>query len=107
MNTTAGWPTNLCPAGQVQRIDDIYVNLDTRVIEGTDTTLQYRFDTDVGRFNFKLVNVHYNKYEQQAGGDIDRLIEAGRPGGLLDGVSVPDGFANLIKEMVTSLINGL
>jgi|TARA_B100000282_G_scaffold103153_1_gene72896 outer membrane receptor protein involved in Fe transport len=95
---TAGWPTNLCPAGQVQRIDDIYVNLDTRVIEGTDTTLQYRFDTDVGRFNFKLVNVHYNKYEQQAGGDIDRLIEAGRPGGLLDGVSVPDGFANLIER---------
>jgi outer membrane receptor protein involved in Fe transport len=90
------WPSNLCPAGQVQSVNDYYVNVDTRTIEGLDTALIMNFDTEVGDFGIKLVNVHYDKKFQAAGGDSARLSDAGQPGAILDGLAPVRGVNDLL-----------
>ena len=90
------WPSNLCPAGLVQQVLDYYVNTDTRLIEGMDTSIIYSIDTDYGDFGLKLVNVHYDTKNQEAGGDALILSQAGQPGGLLDGLAPVRGVDNLL-----------
>ena len=90
------WPSNLCPAGLVQQVLDYYVNTDTRLIEGMDTSIIYSIDTDYGDFGIKLVNVHYDTKNQEAGGDALLLSQAGQPGGLLDGLAPVRGVDNLL-----------
>ena len=90
------WPSNLCPAGEVQSVNDYYVNVDTRTIEGLDTALIMNFDTEVGDFGIKLVNVHYDKKFQAAGGDSARLSDAGQPGAILDGLAPVRGVNDLL-----------
>jgi outer membrane receptor protein involved in Fe transport len=90
------WPSNLCPAGLVQQVLDYYVNTDTRLIEGMDTSIIYSIDTDYGDFGLKLVNVHYDTKNQEAGGDAALLSQAGQPGGLLDGLAPVRGVDNLL-----------
>jgi outer membrane receptor protein involved in Fe transport len=90
------WPSNLCPAGLVQQVLDYYVNTDTRLIEGMDTSIIYSIDTDYGDFGLKLVNVHYDTKNQEAGGDALLLSQAGQPGGLLDGLAPVRGVDNLL-----------
>ena len=90
------WPSNLCPAGLVQQVLDYYVNTDTRLIEGLDTSIIYSMDTDYGDFTFKLVNVHYDTKNQEAGGDAKLLSDAGQPGGLLAGVAPVRGVDDLL-----------
>ena len=86
---------NLCPAGLVQKINDYYVNGDTRTIEGFDTSILYSVDTDFGEFSAKFVNVHYDTKNQEAGGDGARLSEAAN-GGVLDGIAEPRGVNDLL-----------
>ncbi|MDC1170873.1 TonB-dependent receptor, partial [Gammaproteobacteria bacterium] len=90
------WSSNLCPAGLVQQVLDYYVNTDTRLIEGMDTSIIYSIDTDYGDFGLKLVNVHYDTKNQEAGGDALLLSQAGQPGGLLDGLAPVRGVDNLL-----------
>ena len=90
------WPSNLCPAGLVQQVLDYYVNTDTRLVEGFDTSILYSIDTNFGDFGVKLVNVHYDTKTQEADGDTLLLSEAGKPGGLLDGVAPVRGVDNLL-----------
>ncbi len=90
------WPSNLCPAGLVQQVLDYYVNTDTRLIEGFDTSIIYSIDTNLGDFGIKLVNTHYDTKNQEAGGDAARLSEAGKPGGVLDGLAPVRGVDNLL-----------
>ena len=86
--------SNLCPAGLVQKINDYYVNGDTRTIEGFDTSILYSVDTDFGEFSAKFVNVHYDTKNQEAGGDAQKLSEAAQPG-VLDGIA-PRGVNDLL-----------
>ena len=37
---SAGWDSNLCQAGVVQNVNDIYANLDNRTLEGSDLIVQ-------------------------------------------------------------------
>jgi iron complex outermembrane receptor protein len=90
------WPSNLCPAGLVQQVLDYYVNTDTRLIEGFDTSIIYSIDTNLGDFGIKLVNTHYDTKNQEAGGDAARLSEAGKPGGVLDGLAPVRGVDDLL-----------
>ena len=90
------WPSNLCPAGLVQQVLDYYVNTDTRLIEGFDTSIIYSIDTNFGDFGVKLVNTHYDTKNQEAGGDAARLSEAGKPGGVLDGLAPVRGVDDLL-----------
>ena len=90
------WPSTLCPAGEVQSVNDFYVNTDKRTIEGRDTSLVMNFDTDVGRFGVKLVNVHYDTKNQEAGGPARALSDAGQPGGTLFGIAPVRGIDNIL-----------
>ena len=90
------WPSNLCPAGLVQQVLDYYVNTDTRLIEGMDTSIVYSLDTQYGDFEFKFVNVHYDTKNQEAGGDALLLSEAGQPGGVLEGSAPVRGVDDLL-----------
>ncbi|GIR73487.1 MAG: hypothetical protein CM15mP76_02140 [Prochlorococcus sp.] len=57
-------------------VNDYYVNTDTRTIEGKDTSVMYNVDTDFGDFGFKVMHVHYDVFNQAAGGDARRLSDA-------------------------------
>jgi len=93
------WPSaTLCPAGNVERILDYYVNADTRLIEGLDTSILYSVNTDYGRFKVKFVHVHYDTYQQDAGGDAKRLSDAGQPGGTLAGLAPVRGVESLLGK---------
>lgn len=93
------WPSaTLCPAGNVERILDYYVNADTRLIEGLDTSILYSVNTDYGRFKVKFVHVHYDTYQQDAGGDAKRLSDAGQPGGTLEGLAPVRGVESLLGK---------
>ena len=94
--TSIAWPSTLCPAGLVQQVNDFYVNTDTRLIEGMDTSILYSIDTDFGDFGFKFVNVHYDTKNQAAGGDAKTLSDAGQSGGALDGLAPVRGVNNLL-----------
>ena len=90
--------SNLCPAGAVQRVEDTYINLDKRTVEGTDAILDYGIDTDFGKFKFKFVWTHYDKFFQEASGPTLEIIEASQSGGPLDlpNVVAPRGFDDLL-----------
>ena len=97
---TADWNSALCPAGQVQRINDTYINLDKRTLEGTDIIIDYGIDTAYGEFNAKFVSTHYDKFYQEASGVTQKLIDAAAPGGPLDNPNVvpPNGFQSLLGK---------
>ena len=90
------WPTNLCPAGLVQQVNDFYLNGDTRTIEGLDTSVLYSIDTDYGDFGIKLMHVHYDTKNQAAGGAARRISDAAQPGGALADLTSPRGIDNLL-----------
>ena len=89
------WPSTLCPAGEVMKVNDYYVNTDTRTIEGKDTSVMYNIDTDIGRFGFKVMHVHYDTFNQAAGGDARRLSDAAD--GVLSGLATVRGIDNLLN----------
>ena len=94
---TVDWAAaGLCPAGLVEKVNDYYVNGDTRTIEGLDTSVIYSIDTDYGVFSAKFVNVHYDTKNQEAGGDAKRLSDAGQSGGILAGVAPVRGVNDLL-----------
>ena len=97
---TADWNSALCPAGQVQRINDTYINLDKRTLEGTDIIIDYGIDTAYGEFSAKFVSTHYDNFYQEASGVTQKLIDAAAPGGPLDNPNVvpPNGFQNLLGK---------
>jgi len=87
---------NLCPAGLVERIFDYYINADTRLVEGLDTSVLYSVDTNYGEFAAKFVHVHYDTKSQEPGGDTLRLSEAGKAGGTLAGLAPVRGVESLL-----------
>ena len=89
------WPSSLCPAGEVMSVNDYYVNTDTRTIEGKDTSVMYNVDTDFGDFGFKVMHVHYDTFNQAAGGDARRLSDAAN--GILSGLASVRGIDNLLN----------
>ena len=54
----------ICPAGDIDFVNDQYTNLDTRTIEGYDVGVYYDLETGIGDFNMKFVGTFYDKYEQ-------------------------------------------
>jgi outer membrane receptor protein involved in Fe transport len=78
----------LCNVGQIQRIEDIYVNLDTRKIEGKDIGLYYTSDTNYGNLSFRYNHSKLTKLEQTAGGSAAEIIAAQASGEL---TGIPSG----------------
>ena len=93
----ADWDTSFCKSGMVQRVEDVYVNLDDRTLSGTDIAVEYSMDTSIGSFSAKIMNVEYDEFLQEASGDSVRLIQATQPGGELAGLPAPAGYGDLLN----------
>ncbi|MDT0596622.1 TonB-dependent receptor domain-containing protein [Glaciecola petra] len=88
----------ICPAGDIQFVDDQYANLDTRNLAGIDVGIYYTLRTDdMGRFKFSYNGSFIEKFEQEAGGDAALLAEA-QANGVLPMNFPIDGFADLIGQ---------
>lgn len=87
----------ICPAGQVEYVNDQYKNLDTRTVEGHDIGIYYSVDTSWGSWDFKTVGSFYDKYEQTPGGDSQRLLAA-QNAGVLPADYPVSGFDDLLKQ---------
>jgi outer membrane receptor protein involved in Fe transport len=87
----------LCPFGAVTQVDDIYANLDRRIVRGHDIGVYYDFETGIGDFNLRYVASFLDKYDQEAGGDAAVLIEAQASGALPPTVPVV-GFSSLVRQ---------
>ena len=87
----------ICPAGDVQRINDQYANLDTRVVEGIDVGVYYNLDSRIGNFDFRYIGSFLQKYEQEPGGAALVLLAAQENGTLPANYPV-SGFDDLIRK---------
>ena len=65
----------ICPAGQIDFVEDQYTNLDTRTIQGYDVGVYYDVETGLGDFNFKFVGTFYDKYEQKGSSGIAAITQ--------------------------------
>ena len=92
----ATWDPSLCQVGTVQRVEDVYVNLDDRTLEGTDYAIEYSVDTDYGSFSAKFMSVQFDSFEQDAGALTQQLFDAAGTGGALEGLISPSGFGDLL-----------
>ena len=70
----------ICPAGNVDYINDAYANLDTRTVRGFDVGLYYNFRTGIGQFDLRYNGSFLQKYEQKAGGAAAELLAAQESG---------------------------
>lgn len=87
----------ICPFGEVIRVEDNYLNLDERILEGHDIGVYYEVETRFGSFDFRYVGSFLETFEQKAGGDAQELVAAQDSGRLPSNLPVV-GFADLIKQ---------
>ncbi|GAA6186199.1 TonB-dependent receptor [Aliiglaciecola sp. NS0011-25] len=87
----------ICPAGNIQFIDDQYANLDKRNLSGFDVGFYYNLDTEIGKFKFSYNGSFIEEFEQKAGGDAARLVAA-QESGLIPASYPVAGFADLIGQ---------
>jgi outer membrane receptor protein involved in Fe transport len=87
----------ICPAGNIEYINDKYQNLDTRTVRGIDVSVNYDIRTKIGRFSLRYAGSFLDKYEQVAGGEAGELVQAQADGVIP--LSYPvTGFADLIRR---------
>ena len=87
----------ICPAGAIKYIDDNYLNLDTRTLEGHDIAIYYNLDTNWGDFDFRYLGAYTDKFEQKSGGAAATLVAAASSGLIPADIPV-DGFADLLLK---------
>ena len=83
----------ICPDGEVQRVDDQYANLDTRIVEGFDIGVYWDFDVLGGNLDLRYLGSWLREYEQEATGDAALLLAA-KESGVLEEVPL-EGFGDL------------
>jgi outer membrane receptor protein involved in Fe transport len=86
----------VCPAGDVDFVDDTYTNLDTRTIEGYDVGIYYDAETRFGDFYFKAIGSFYEKYEQLGSSGIAKEVQAALDSGELPGTIALRGYGDLL-----------
>ncbi len=87
----------LCPAGDIKFIEDIYANLDKRTVEGYDLGIYYSMEFAGGDLDLQYNGAFLSKFEQEAGGEAAKLVEAQEQGILPANYPVA-GFADLIEK---------
>jgi len=86
----------ICPAGDLDFVNDIYQNLDTRKVQGYDFGVYYDLDSEIGDWTASWVGTVYKKYEQQPGAAASLLLDAQNAGILPSNYPVT-GFADLVR----------
>lgn len=65
----------VCPFGNVKHVEDNYLNLATRTIEGFDVGMYYNIDTNFGDIGIRYIGSFIDKFEQTPGGEFAALKE--------------------------------
>ena len=84
----------LCPVGSVDYVNDEYLNLATREVEGTDIAIYYDFETSIGDFEISLVSSLTDVFYQTPTGEFSALAEA-VASGELPAYASPVGFGDI------------
>ena len=100
---TAFTGTGLAPVGDIQFVDDNYLNLDERTVQGWDFGLYYDLDdTPLGDFSFRINAAFLDKFFQgvspngaiinqaAASGDIPSVLTVGGQGDLVRRLGRPE-----------------
>lgn len=88
--------TGLEPVGEIIRVIDPYVNLDSRVSKGWDFGLFYRVpDFGLGDFRLRFNAARLESFVQTAGPDSQELLQ-----GIADGVLPPDVTVGSLGELL-------
>ncbi len=89
--------TNLAPAGEIIRVLDPYLNLDSRVSKGWDFGLAYQVpDFGMGDFRLRFNAARLDGFVQSAGVDGQTLLDAVADGSLPPEVRI-DGLGELLE----------
>lgn len=87
-NVVRNAPTGTNIVGTIDYVNDVYTNLQPRMIEGVDVTVEYDLDdTPLGDFNFKLNVAQLIAYDQSPG-ETEAILIAAIADGTLIGPTV-------------------
>lgn len=90
--------TGLDPAGEILFVDDNYLNLLPRTIEGIDFGLYFRTrETGIGRFNFTFNAARLLTFDQEASPQAQAILDAQADGSISDTFTVV-GVESLIEQ---------
>ena len=87
----------ICPAGEAIRVEDLYANLDDRLLKGVDFALYYDVQGPFGRINTQFMLSQALEFEQHASGRAAELLAAQREG-IIPLNIVIGGFEDLIQK---------
>ena len=87
----------LCPAGDIAFINDRYMNLDNRTLEGVDLGFYFNAELFGGDLDASFNMAKLDTFEQDAGGDAQVLVDAVESGVLPPSYPI-EGFADLINK---------
>jgi outer membrane receptor protein involved in Fe transport len=87
----------LCPAGDMDFVNDQYANLDTRIVQGIDFGLYYDVSTGWGDWSFNWLGSIYTVYDQEPGGKAQELLRAQEDGIIPSNYPVT-GFADILRQ---------
>ena len=87
----------LCPAGEVDFVNDQYANLDNRKVKGFDFGMYYDLPTGIGDFGFTWVGSIYTRYVQTPG-ELASMIEDAQAAGTIPSNYPIDGLGDLMRK---------
>lgn len=88
LNVVRNAPTGANTVGTINYVNDVYVNLQPRMLEGLDVTVEYDLDdTPLGDFNLKVNVAQLIAYDQSPG-ETEKLLIAAIEDGTLIGPTV-------------------
>ena len=88
--------SDLCPAGEILRVEDPFMNLDDRYISGTDFSLFFDKETSWGDFGFRYQSSIMDKFTQTASGPAAEIVAADNAGVFGNSTVEVTGFESLL-----------
>ena len=88
--------TDLCPAGEILRVEDPFMNLDDRYISGTDFSLFFDKETSWGDFGFRYQSSIMDKFTQTSSGPSAEIVAADEAGIFGNSSVEVTGFESLL-----------
>ena len=87
----------VCAFGNVKHVEDNYLNLATRTIEGFDVGVYYNVDTAFGDIGIRYIGSFIDKFEQIPGGAFQALAQQQASGQIPDDIPL-SGFGDLLLK---------
>ena len=87
----------VCPFGEIKYVENNYVNMATRTVEGMDVGIYYTMETSWGDFDFRYNGTYLDKFEQKASGKFAALQAAKDSGAIPEDIPI-SGFGDLLNK---------